>query len=186
LSKPFTRRLRSLVRHASPLRLRRKISFARLDGESGQALAELPFVIVLVCLLALLLVQPVVQLYTKTVLGQVAAELTRVVATEGQSLGGSREVLLKAYAADKLEGLPKGSAFCVPGSLRVQTGGSARSKRLEVQVSVRQQPLPLMGLLTGAGVNGSVEVTGRAVAEGAWCEVQGLPQDAPQVFGMVE
>ena len=185
--KPFSRRSRSLLRHASRLRLRRKISFARccLD-ERGQALAELPLVIVLVCVLALMLIQPLVYLYTKMALGQIAAELTRVVATEEGAPSGSREILLKSYVADKLESLPQGSAFRVPGTLRVTVSGDAHSERIEVQVSVKQKPLPLMGLLTGAGINGDIEVTGRAAGTGAWVGVEGSPQSAPQVFGKID
>ena len=126
------------------------------------------------------------QLYTQMALGQIAAELTRIVATEEGTPSGSRETLLKSYVADKLESLPRGSAFRVPGTLRVSVSGNARSEHIEVKVSVRQKPLPLMGLLTGAGVNGDVEVTGRAVSSGAWVGVEGSPKTAPQTFGKTD
>ena len=158
----------------------------RARDERGQALVELPFIILLLCVLALLLIQPVVYLYTQMSLGQIASELTRVVATEGQTPAGSGEILLRSYAADKLEGLPQGNAFRVPGTLRVTVSGNARSECIEVQVSVMQRPLPLMGLFVGAGLRGDVEVTGRAMSSGAWCGVEGTPQDAPQIFGKTE
>jgi len=156
------------------------------SDERGQALAELPFIVVLVCVLALLLIQPMVQLYTRMALGQIAAELTRVVATEAQDPAGSRETLLKSYAADKLESIPHGNAFRIPGTLKLSVSGNARSERIEVQVSVKQRPLPLMGLLVGAGLRGDVEVTGRAITKGAWLGVEGSPGSAPQVFGKTE
>jgi Tfp pilus assembly protein PilE len=154
-----------------------------LRSERGQALVELPFVVVLVCVLSLVLLQPLVQLYTKMVLGQVAAGLCRVVATQGEEVAGTQQVLLSAYAADKLEGLPKGSAFYQPGSLRVEVSGAAHTERIEVQVSVRQTPLPLIGFLWGGKGRGSTTVTGRASATGAWRGVSGTPESAPQTFG---
>ncbi|MCL2679977.1 MAG: hypothetical protein FWF11_00645 [Coriobacteriia bacterium] len=152
--------------------------------DRGQALVELPYVIVIVCVLILLTLQPVVYLYTQMALGQIASGLCRIVATE-EAAGSSRDLLLRSYAADKLEGLPRGKAFWVPGTLRIAVSGDATSEVIEVQVTVKQEPLPLTGLLLGAGINQDLEVTGRAVTTGARYGVLGTPQDAPQHFGFV-
>jgi hypothetical protein len=154
--------------------------------DSGQALAEAPFVVMVLCALVVVLLQPLALLYTKMVVGQVAADLTRVVACSEDAHAGS--VLLKAYAADKLEGLPKGSAFVVPGTLQVAVSGNARTARVQVTVSVEQEPLPLFGFLGGSGVSSrrAVKVIGTATAVGALSEVSGTPADAPQAFGMVD
>jgi hypothetical protein len=155
-------------------------------ADSGQALAELPYVILLCCVLILLIVQPVVFLYTQMALGQIASGIGRIVATEDTAPSGSKEVLIRAYAADKLEGLPGGKAFRVPGTLRVEVKGSARSERIEVKVSVKQEPLPLMGLLLGAGFSQDLEVCGSAVTRGARVGVEGTPRSAPQSYGNVQ
>jgi len=152
-------------------------------NENGQALAELPWVVLLICVLVLLLMQPVVFLYTQMALGQVAAGICRIVATEDVTPAGSTERLVRAYAIDKLEGLPKGSAFRIPGTLRIEIKGNSRSEHIEVIVSVKQKPLPLMGLLVGAGPDKDVEVSGRAVTRGAQLGVEGSPRSAPQRFG---
>ncbi|MCL2525519.1 MAG: hypothetical protein FWE46_00485 [Coriobacteriia bacterium] len=154
--------------------------------DSGQALAELPVVVILVCIVIMMLLQPVATLYTKMALGQVAASVARVVATETADVSGSREIALSAYAQEKLEGLPAGAAFRVPGTTRVHIQGNARSELIEVVVSVRQQPLPLMGLLVGAGMQGDLEVRGRARTKGAQVGVVGSPRGAPQSFGYVK
>jgi len=154
-----------------------------LRGDSGQALVEAPFVIPIVCILVLMLVQPVATLYTKMVLGQTAAGICRIVATEDTVPSGSRERLIKAYAADKLEGLPSGRIFRVPGTLEVDVQGNAQSDLITVTVSVKQQPLPLMGLLVGAGRAGQLEVSGSASTRGARLGVEGNPRSAPQSYG---
>ena len=152
-------------------------------NDSGQALAELPLVVLLICTLVLFLLQPVIFLYTQMTLGQVASGICRIVATEDTALTGSKERLIRAYAVDKLEGLPKGSAFRVPGTLRIEIKGNARSEHIEVVVSVKQKPLPLMGLLVGAGPGKDIEVSGRAATRGAQLGVEGSPRSAPQSFG---
>jgi len=156
-------------------------------NEKGQSLAELPYVVLLTCLLVLMLIQPVIFLYTQMALGQVASGICRIVATEDSTLSGSKETLIRSYATDKLEGLPKGDAFRVPGTLRVDVSGNAKSERIEVTVSVKQKPLPLVGFLftaaTGTKAGADIEVSGRAATRGAQVGVEGSPKDAPQHFG---
>jgi len=132
-----------------------------------------------------MIVQPVVFLYTQMALGQIAAGVSRIVATEEATPAGSKDTLIRAYAADKLEGLPRGKAFRVPGTLRVEVTGNAKSEHIEVVVSVKQEPLPLMGFLLGVGINQDIEVSGRAVTRGAQVGVEGRPKDAPQTYGNV-
>ena len=156
-----------------------------LQSEKGQALVELPWIILFSCVLVLMMLQPMVFLCTQMALGQIASGVARIAATEETALTGSREVLIRAYAADKLEGLPRGSAFRVPGTLRVDVKGNAQSERIEVEVSVRQRPLPLMGILLGAGINQDVTVSGKAVTRGAHTAVEGTAKSAPQSYGNV-
>lgn len=155
-------------------------------GDKGQALVELPYAIVLICMLIILLVQPVIFLYTRMVLGQVAAGVCRIVATEAQTPAGSKEIMMNSYAADKLQSMPNGKAFYVKGSMRIEVKGNAKSEQIEVTVSVKQEPLPLMGLFVNAGLAGDVTVSGTARARGAQVGVQGSPRSAPQTYGFVE
>ncbi|MCL2403855.1 MAG: hypothetical protein FWC86_06490 [Coriobacteriia bacterium] len=161
----------------------RSLALRLAKGDRGQALVELPYVILLSCALVLLTVQPLVFLYTQMALGQIASGIGRIVATEAATPAGGREVLIRAYAADKLEGLPQGKAFRVPGTLRIEIAGDAQSEQIEVVVSVKQEPLPLMGLLLGAGIGEDIEVSGRAFTRGAQVGVEGTPRGAPQQYG---
>ena len=154
-------------------------------SEKGQALAELPYVVLVSCLLILMMLQPAVFLYTQMALGQIASGVARIAATEETTLTSSKERLIRSYVADKLEGLPKGSAFRIPGTLRVDVKGNAYSERIEVEVRVDQKPLPLMGPLMGVGVNESVTVTGKAVTSGTRIGVEGTAKNAPTVYGNV-
>ncbi len=141
----------------------------RLRDDRGQALTEAPVIITVLCVLSLILLQPVVTLYTKMVLGAAAASLCRVVATEaGGRDAASGQRLLWTYAEGKIAGLPRGSAFQIPGSLRVEVSGDAYADKVSVQLSLSQKTLPLLGLLVGAGSNGSVEVSAEAHSVGAF------------------
>ena len=174
---------RTLARLAKLRRSDKRQVLAEMrHNERGQALAELPYVALLVCTLILLLVQPSIFLYTQMALGQIASGICRIVATEDATPTGSKERLIRAYALDKLEGLPKGEAFRVPGTLRIETKGNAQSEQIEVRVSVKQKPLPLMGLLVGAPGK-DIEVSARAVTQGTQLGVAGSPKSAPQRFG---
>jgi hypothetical protein len=141
---------------------------------------------VCVCALALILMQPLVTLYTKMMLGHAAAELSRVVATAQNAPDSKDSGVLTAWAADRLEGLPKGRAFMLPGSLKVSVSGTAHSDVVYVKVSVRQEPLPLFAVLATLTGKRSVEVSAQASAAGALCGVEGSPAAAPQVFGKTE
>ena len=164
-----------------------KRPYHALKSDSGQSLAELPYVVLLTCLLVLMLIQPVIFLYTQMALGQVASGVCRIVATEAATPSGSKDRLIRSYAIDKLEGIPKGDAFRIPGSLKIDISGNAKSEHIEVVVSVKQKPLPLMGFLlkagTGTKAGQDIEVSGRASTRGAQRGVEGSPKDAPQNFG---
>jgi len=138
-----------------------------LRGERGQALTEAPVVIVTLCVLALILFQPVVTLYTKMVLGASAASLCRVVATEAGSDASAKQRLLQTYAEGKIAGLPRGSAFQIPGSLKLEVSGNASSDQVRVRLSLTQKTLPLLGLLVGADRAGRTEVAAEACSRGA-------------------
>jgi hypothetical protein len=151
----------------------------------GQAIVEAPFVIIALCLMAILLFQPVVQLYTRMVLGQVAGELARVAAVDVEG-GKVLQARYEAWAADKLRTLPAGTAFSIPGSLKVVVQGNARSERISVQLSVRQKALPFFSFLGKRGDKGTVTITGKAHAPGTLTQVSGSPSKAPQIYGFVE
>jgi hypothetical protein len=162
-----------------------KRSYRSLSAEDGQALVEVPYAVLLSCLLVLLAVQPVIFLYTQMTLSQIATGIGRIAATEEASPSESRERLIRSYAADKLEGLPKGKAFRIPGTLQIEIEGNAQSERIEVVVSLMQEPLPVVGLLFAAGRDGQREVIGRAATRGAQVDVEGTAQTAPQHYGNV-
>ncbi|MCL2605955.1 MAG: hypothetical protein FWD93_01560 [Coriobacteriia bacterium] len=151
--------------------------------DSGQALVELPYVILLTCILIFVVVQPALYLYTQMALGQIAAGVCRIVATEPQNISGKRDTVIRAYVADKIESLPDARVFRIKESIDVQVVGNANSQKIEAVVSVDQVPMPLMGLLLKAGVNKPVKVSGRASTHGAHIGVEGSPQSAPQSFG---
>ncbi|MCL2333135.1 MAG: hypothetical protein FWC54_06625 [Actinomycetia bacterium] len=155
-----------------------------LRDERGQALTEAPVVIVTLCLLILILFQPVVTLYTKMVLGAAAASLCRVVATDTTSSSGEDAAaggrLLQTYAEGKIAGLPRGSAFQVPGSLRLEVSGDAYAAEVHVRLSVSQKTLPLLGLLVGARRDGTVEIAAEARSVGALAGIgQGADYEYP-------
>jgi hypothetical protein len=154
----------------------------KLRSEDGQALSEAPVVITTLCVLCLILFQPVVTLYTKMVLGATAASLCRVVATRGPV---DDQALLQSYSQGKISGLPRGSAFQVPGSLRVEISGDAHADEIRVRLSLAQKTLPLLGLLVGAHRDGTVEVSAEAKSVGALSDfAQGAESEYP-VLGQV-
>jgi len=133
-------------------------------------LVEAPVIIMTICVLVLILFQPVVTLYTKMVLGAAAASLCRVVATEDPGSEGdasSRDRLLQAYTQGKIAGLPQGTAFQIPHSLQMEVTGDAYADQVTVRLSLDQKALPLLGLMVGAGHNGTVEVSAEARSVGA-------------------
>jgi len=156
-----------------------------LHDERGQALTEAPIIMVTICVLALILFQPVVTLYTKMVLGATAASLCRVVATDGASSSGASggsagDRLLQTYAEGKIAGLPRGSAFQIPGSLRLEVSGDAHAETVSVRVSLNQKALPLLGLLVGAQRDGTVELSAEAHSVGALAgQAQGADYEYP-------
>ncbi|MDR1775464.1 MAG: hypothetical protein LBS17_03280 [Actinomycetes bacterium] len=154
-----------------------------LQNDAGFSLVETPLVVLCVCLLCLILLQPVVTCYTRLCLGQVAGELARIVATDPAGADNDAQTRYKVWAADRLTGLPEGSAFRVAGSLQLQVQGDPGADTVKVTLSLRQKPLPLVGLFGGHASGDTVEVSASALSTGAQHAVEGSPATAPQTYG---
>lgn len=157
-----------------------------INSERGQSLAEVPIAILLACILVLMVVQPVIYLYTQMTLAQVAAGICRIVATEEDTPAGRKETMIRMYATDKLKSLPQGRAFYLAGTLRIEIEGNAKSEQIKVSVFVKQEPLPLMGLLSKTDSSGQVMSKGMAKTRGAHRGVEGSPHSAPQTYGFID
>lgn len=143
-----------------------KISHVAADN-SGQSLVEAPIVIMAVCLMIPILLQPVAYLSARMMVGYTAAHMARVSATDAEYGGGHHSAMLKAIAHDKLRALPKTDLFYVPGSLRLEIGGSPTSDFYRVSVEIQQRPFPGLGHLLGADEGGLVTVKGSTEVRGA-------------------
>jgi hypothetical protein len=98
-------------------------------------------------------VQPACLLYTKAVMAQAAAELTRVRAT-----GGSDEVC-RQYALRRLEAVPEVPLFHVGGreDWQVEVAATDGGATVEARISGHARPLPLTGAFVRALGEGDPE-----------------------------
>jgi competence protein ComGC len=165
-------------------RLARMLRFLRSD--SGQALTELPIAVLIASVVIIFLLQPITSMYTKMVLGQTAASAVRIVAAQSEEGLSASESTLKPYVADKLQSLPKGEFFWIPGSLKVELIGGPSSDLVRVRISLQQRPLPLIGMFLGKGAGGKIEVSGEASGKSAFSELDGSVLEAPDTYGCVQ
>lgn len=121
--------------------------------EQGQALAEAPLGIALVCVLCLLLIQPTVLLITKMAMGYTVAYCGRVVAT---NISQNKDEYLTEIAKEKLSILPPTTLFCIPDSVTLTREGSSDTPDIWVTLSLRQAPLPGLAKLLGANSQGQI------------------------------
>lgn len=135
--------------------------------DSGQSLVEAPLVIAAMCLMIVILLQPIAYLSAKMMVGYTAAHLARVSATDAEYGGGHHGAMIKGIASDKLAALPQTDLFYVPGSLEIEIGGSPTSDFYRVSVYIKQRPLLGLGALFGADAGGFITIKGTTEVRGA-------------------
>lgn len=137
------------VRRVGPWRVSR--SGGAMCRDAGQAIVELPIALTVATLLILTLLQTATLLVTKVALNATAASLARIASTALPYGESSPSAVLRAYALGRLSTLPRGSAFCVPETLKVTTRGGPRSATVSVTVSVEQRAFPVVGWAFSGG-----------------------------------
>lgn len=119
---------------------------------SGQATVEAAVAIPVAFLLLLLLVQPAIVLYDRTVMENAAAEACRLLAT----CQGDHSVV-EDYVRRRLSAIPQAEIFhkhdrgC---SWEIELEGGPHSSEVRVRLATKLRPLPLLGqmaLLAGTG-----------------------------------
>ena len=142
----------------------------------GQATTEAAVLVPVVMLLLALLLQPAIMLYVRTVMGQAAAEGTRVLATREAGSTADDEAV-RAFVVRRLSAVPDTPTVHVGGEAgwEVPLSGDASSGEVSVEVAGSLRPLPLLGVLASAfGESRGEEVVLRARAQGgarpAWLE----------------
>ena len=103
-----------------------------------------------VMLLLALLLQPAIMLYVRTVMGQAAAEGTRVLATREAGSTADDEAV-RAFVVRRLSAVPDTPTFHVGGEAgwEVTLPGDA-SSGVAVEVVGRVRPLPVVGVVASA------------------------------------
>jgi len=152
-----------------------------VPGDSrGQALLEAPITMLTLCVVVLVLIQLGVWFFTYLMVATTSADLCRVIATDDQIA----MPLLTSHANDRLQALGRGTAFCIPGSLRVDVTGDKRS-HVSVAVRVEQRPLPLIRTISAGLVPSRVPIEAVSRSRGTYHDVEGEPHDAPYRYGNV-
>ena len=129
-------------------------------GVRGQGSLEAAFVIPVLFLLMLLLLQPGIVLYDKTVMGAAAAEGCRLLATRTDDYG-SMERSCEAFIRHRLAAVPGHDCFHVHEggcSWVIEFAGSETDESVTVRIENELRPLPLfdgasrlLGLTNGRG-----------------------------------
>ncbi|MCL2025085.1 MAG: hypothetical protein FWG78_04865 [Coriobacteriia bacterium] len=161
-------------------RLRHRVGVL-LRSHRGQALVEAPVTIFVMCIIVLMVLQLGVWFRAYIMVHAIAADMCRIVAVD---TGTVSSTVLHAYAYDRLQALGGGSAFMVPGSLVVESGGTSRGE-VSVTVRVRQEALPLVRVISVGLVPGELPVSSTSRTHGAQQGVAGSPRTAPDTFGSV-
>lgn len=165
-------------------RYRRSLVLKRIVlSKKGQTLVEVPIVMLVTCLIVVLLVQMGIWFRTHMMVKHAAIVLARISVCDGIAGTGPQVALLEAYAADKLSALGAGDMWCIPGSFKVTTSGSANSHEVKVTLSLRQKTIPLVVVMSAGAVQAAYTVSSTATLTGTRLKVDGTPQDAPIVFG---
>ncbi|WP_276915433.1 TadE/TadG family type IV pilus assembly protein [Parvibacter caecicola] len=146
--------------------------FKRARGaRSGQATVEAALAIPVAFLLLLLLVQPAIVLYDRTVMENAALETCRLLCTSDAGASVAED-----FARRRLSAVPEAEVFhkheggC---SWEITLSGGAGSAEARVKIATRLKPLPLLAQLS--------RVAGMCDGEGYWrVEVEEvLPVRAP-------
>lgn len=150
-----------------------RIGGGNMGADAGQGTVEAAFTIPVVFLLLLLLLQPGIYLYDRTVMEGAAAEGCRILATAG----ADEADLVEEYVLRRLGAIPQADLFHVHGgscSYEVELNGNETTDAVSVTVSNRLRPLPLLdavsallGLTDGDGCL-TVQAHAEARTQPAW------------------
>lgn len=156
-------------------------------GESGQSTVEAAFIVPVVMLLLLLMLQPGILLYDRTVMRAAAAEGCRLMATNSSS---DYAAIVKPYVLRKLGAIPQQDNFHVHSggcTWDVTVTGDETASSVSVAVKTEVKPLPLLG--AGAALLGMTNSAGNIVLEvteslptqpdWVWAEQGGSPSGWP-------
>lgn len=144
---------------------------SRCKGQSGQATVEAAVAIPIAFLLILLLVQPAIVLYDRTIMENAALETCRVLCTSPE--GGE---VAEDFARRRLSAIPEAELFHKHAggcSWEITLSGGPQSSDVRVKIATRLRPLPLLAQLS--------QVAGISDGDGYWrIEVEeSLPVAAP-------
>ena len=146
--------------------------FERLrEARSGQATVEAAAAIPIAFLLLLLLVQPAIVLYDRTVMENAALETCRLLCTSDAGTSVAKDFVRRRLSAvPETELFHKHAGGC---SWEITLSGGPASAEARVKIATRLKPLPLLAQLS--------QVAGMCDGEGYWrLEVEEtLPVRAP-------
>lgn len=147
-------------------------------SRSGQSTVEAVFIVPVLLLGVLLLVQPAILMYDRTVMESAANEACRLLAT----LDGSSVDVCEQFVRRRLGAVPQQDNFHVhsSGCTWEITCSGAGSSQAHVTVSTQAKPLPLLGF--GAGLLGATNDEGNftVVAEASLKEQPDWAASSPQ------
>lgn len=98
----------------------------------------------------MLLLQPAVLLYTRSMMERAATQTARVIATRGSNTVVN-DAALRAYAVRRLSSVPHAAIFHVgaDSGWEITTTGDATSEEISVEIVGKARLLPLIGALSG-------------------------------------
>lgn len=156
-----------------PLRLASLDRPRNRPSERGQATVEAAFALPVVLLLILLLVQPAILLYDRTIIQSAANEACRLLSTQGADAQARCEDFIRR----RLGAIPEQDCFHVHSSgcsYRIETSGNEDSDAVSVSISTEARPLPLLGAgaellgITNQQGNFEVHVEATAPTQPSW------------------
>lgn len=134
-------------------------------SEGGQGTLEAAFVLPVLFGLMLLLIQPGIILYDRTIMNNAAAEGCRVLATQA-SAWGDATASSEAFVRHRLAAIPAQENFHVHDpacSWEILLEGDEESSWVGVTIRHQVKPLPLIAL--GAGLLGATNDRGNLIVE---------------------
>ncbi len=158
------------------MRMRR---FSRRSDCGGQATVEAAFALPVILLVVLLLVQPGILLYDRTVIQSAANEACRFLSTQGDDAQSRCEDFIRR----RLGAIPQQDCFHVHSggcSYRIQTSGNENSETVSVRISTEAKPLPLLGAgaellgITNSRGNFEVSVEAQGTTQPSWVQTSGV------------
>ncbi len=151
--------------------------------DTGQGTLEAALVIPLLLGLMLLLIQPGIILYDRTIMGNAAVEGCRLLATQTDALGNAT-ASSEAFVRHRLAAIPAQENFHVHGSACswvITLDGNEDASWVSVTIENKIKPLPLIALgaallgMTDSEGNLSISVTHQMQAQPDWAHAQGQP-----------